>query len=146
MLVCTPEHRILTTSGWCEARALTQGQRVVLGIEGPLYDPTEDELDHLAAFELQFQLTTTTATTLQMRRPADVARAHAFARILGSLYMDGSTSHNEENNSYSGSLHLAHRIDADQAVKDLKLVLGETCKVHNPTTQHNCYRVRSELE
>ena len=51
-LVCTPEHEIRTTDGWCRADALVPGKsQVLLGIEAPLYDPNEDDLAHLDAFE-----------------------------------------------------------------------------------------------
>ena len=52
-LVCTPDHKILTTDGWCRADALVAGKsQVILGLEGPLYSPADDDPAHLAAFEL----------------------------------------------------------------------------------------------
>ena len=54
-LVCTPEHRIRTAEpdGWCRADELVAGEtRVQLGIEGPLYDPSED-LPHCNTFKFK---------------------------------------------------------------------------------------------
>ena len=138
-LICTPEHRIRTTDGWCEAGALVMGQEVMLGVEGPLYDPAEDNPVHLAAFQLEL----TELAPLHMSNAAGVARAHAFARILGSLYTDGSAHERADRNAYNGSLCVGHRIDADQAVKDLALVLGKNYKVKEPADAHNYYTVRA---
>ena len=53
VLTCTPDHLIWTTEGWVRADQLRSKQsRVILGPEAPLYDPTEDESPHLAAFNL----------------------------------------------------------------------------------------------
>ena len=157
-LVCTPEHEIRTTDGWRHADALVKGEsRVLLGVETPLYDPTEDDPAHLAAFELTLDdgvrsirvvllsliITRSLQVTLRMSDPQGVARAHALARILGSLYTDGSVSYNKVNNSFSGALHLSHCIDVDQAKKDLMLVLGECGKVKEPNPKRNYYKVQS---
>lgn len=119
-LVCTPEHRIRSTEGWCEARVLTKGQTVVLGIEGTLYDPAEDNAAHLATFRVELD----SIAPLHMTTAEDVARAHAFARLLGffctkrDVLLCGA-----EVGTYKG-----RRIDADRIAKDVELVTGEQCE------------------
>ena len=57
-LVCTPDHQIKTTDGWVPAGQLVPNKsRVVLGLEAPLYDPSEDDPAHLAAFKLHLPAT-----------------------------------------------------------------------------------------
>lgn len=53
-LVCTPDHEIRTTEGWCRAQDLvSERSRVIMGLDAPLYDPTEDEPFQLQAFEIE---------------------------------------------------------------------------------------------
>ena len=77
-----------------------------------------------------------------MSNPQHIARAHAFARILGWLYTDGTVSYREDSDTFEASLWLGHRIDVDRAVKDITLVLGRCGEVQNSTETRNCYRVR----
>ena len=52
-LVCTPDHQIMTTTGWRRADLLVPNEsKVVLGLDGPHYDPTADRREHVAAFQL----------------------------------------------------------------------------------------------
>ena len=52
-------------------------------------------------------------------------------------------SFREYDNFFVGRLHLGHRIDADQAVKDAPLVVGQCGKLTEPYETHNYYEVRS---
>ena len=52
VIVCTPDHRILTPNGYVEAQALKKDDRVVVGPDAPLYDPAEDLPGHLYRFRL----------------------------------------------------------------------------------------------
>ena len=70
-----------------------------------------------------------------------VARAHAFARVLGYFLTDGSVSL-REGKGYNSSLYMGHRIDAAQAVADIQLAIGgEPCGVREPTADCNTFRV-----
>ena len=155
-LVCTRDHRILTTDGSYRRadELVARESRVVLGLEGPLYNPAEDELAHRTAFKLKLDgfvrsalivllpFTRLLQEPLHMLDRQGIARAHALARILGSLYTDGSASTNET--SFRGKLCLGHAIDATQAEKDVELVTGTTPTVY-PPGETNTYNVRSLL-
>ena len=77
-----------------------------------------------------------------MRDPHDVARAHAFARILGFLYTDGSASFSDKSHGYRGHLYFGHVIDVNQAVNDFELVTGKRLTYATPPEQHNYHMVR----
>ena len=52
-LVCTPDHQVMTTSGWKRADELiARESRVIAGPDAPLYDPAEDDPAHLLAFTI----------------------------------------------------------------------------------------------
>ena len=71
----------------------------------------------------------TAQVTLCMMHPQDIARAHAFARILGYFITDGSMVVSKRWDSYSGKLSLGQQIDVDQALTDIQLVCGTRCAV-----------------
>lgn len=145
-VVCTPEHRIRTTEGWREARSLSKGAKVVLGIEGALYEPHEDDREHLESFNIELL---PTSTTIRMATAAGVRRAHAFARLLGLLYSNAAelVANNEQDNDQKCTIRLllSNHVDAHQAAKDIALVMGEHCEVQQPTTMCNSYSVRETI-
>ena len=78
--------------------------------------------------------------TLRMSNLQEIARAHAFARILGSLYTDGTAKCHK--NSLEGRLILGHAIDAAQAAKDVELVTRKSVTITPPTEKDSYYAVR----
>ena len=76
-----------------------------------------------------------------MRTPRGVAEAHALARILGSLYTDGTARFDETDKVFSGRLYLGHAIDAEQAANDIELVSGSRPTISPPTDQADYFKV-----
>src|SRR5439155_20643016 len=86
-ITCTRNHEILRADGrWVRADALEPGKdRVVMGLEGPLDTPSDDE----RGYELRVGSFNFTMDSAEARQ-----RTLAFARLLGHLLDDGSISVN----------------------------------------------------
>ncbi|MBI3841310.1 MAG: hypothetical protein HY297_05110, partial [Thaumarchaeota archaeon] len=111
-LTCTPDHRVLRSDGrWVRVDELVQGvDRVVVGLEGPLDNPREDEAGYvLRAGHLTFDLET------ELGR----ARTLAFARLLGYLLNDGSISV-----SGQGRMAAGQAMDREMMLNDIELLTG----------------------
>jgi aconitate hydratase len=111
-LICTPDHRILCSDGrWVRADELTLAKdRVVVGLEGPLDKPGDDESGYvLHAGDLTFSMDT----------QRDRARTVAFARLLGHLLGDGSISV-----SGQGRMSVGQAVDREIVLSDIELVTG----------------------
>jgi hypothetical protein len=111
-LVCTPDHRVLRSDGrWVRADGLRLGvDRVVVGLEGPLDKPGDDEAGYvLRVGDL----------TLRMDSQRNRARTLAFARLLGHLLNDGSISRLGQ-----GRMNVGQRIDRERALDDIELITG----------------------
>ncbi|MDE1853761.1 MAG: hypothetical protein KGI38_08460 [Thaumarchaeota archaeon] len=111
-LVCTPDHKVLSSDGrWIRADGLRPGvDRVVVGLEGPLDKPEEDEVGYvLRAGELEFK----------MDSQRERARTLAFARLLGHLLNDGSISRLGQ-----GRMNVGQMIDRERALEDIELLTG----------------------
>src|SRR5260221_12533891 len=111
-LVCTPDHEILCANGrWVRADQLVLGQdRVVVGLEAPLDEPSEDE----AGYALHVGNLTFTMDTSHER-----LRTLAFARLLGHLLSDGSISL-----SGQGRMHVGQAMDREAVLDDVELLVG----------------------
>ncbi|HVB11812.1 MAG TPA: aconitate hydratase AcnA [Nitrososphaerales archaeon] len=111
-LLCTPDHKILCSDGrWVRADELVLGRdRVVVGLEGPLDEPGEDELGYvLSAGNL----------TLMMDTELNRARMLAFARLLGHLLSDGSISVMGQ-----GRMNVGQALDREMVLNDIELITG----------------------
>ena len=111
-LVCTPDHRILCSDGrWVRADELELGRdRAIVGLEGPLDVPGEDEAGYaLLAGDLAFNLGT----------ELDRTRTLAFARLLGHLICDGSISV-----SGQGRMNVGQALDREVVLNDVELLTG----------------------
>ncbi len=109
-LICTPDHRILSSSGrWVRADELLTGKdRVIVGLEGPLDKPGDDESGYaLHAGNLTFSMDT----------PVDRARTLAFARLLGHLHNDGSISVLGQ-----GRMNVGQAVDREMVLNDVELL------------------------
>ena len=114
-LQCTPNHLILTTSGWLRADELrlsnqTSAHRIICGVQGPIdqvepSDQTSQFAFHLPNIDKLF--------TLQHNR----GQVLALAAIIGSLCSDG-TMHTD----LRGVLQLDHIIDVQQATAALDVI------------------------
>jgi aconitase A len=111
-LVCTPDHKILCTDGrWVRADQLVPGEdRVVVGLEAPLDEPSEDEADYvLHVGSLKFTMDTA----------HERLRTLAFARLLGHLLSDGSISL-----SGQGRMNVGQAMDREAVLSDIELLTG----------------------
>ena len=111
-LVCTPDHEILCTDGrWVRADQLVLGQdRVVVGLEVPLDEPSDDEVGYV----LHVGNLTFTMDTSRER-----LRTLAFARLLGHLLSDGSISLLGQ-----GRMHVGQTMDREAVLDDIELLTG----------------------
>ena len=111
-LICTPDHEILCTDGrWVRADELVLGQdRVVVGLEAPLDEPSDDEIGYaLPVGNLMFTMDT----------PHERLRTLAFARLLGHLLSDGSISLLGQ-----GRMHVGQAMDREAVLDDVELLTG----------------------
>ena len=111
-LVCTPDHKILCTDGrWVRADQIVLGQdRVVVGIEAPLDESSDDEVGYaLRVGNLTFAMDTV----------HERLRTLAFARLLGHLLSDGSISLLGQ-----GRMHVGQAMDREAVLNDLELLTG----------------------
>ncbi|MBI3616592.1 MAG: hypothetical protein HY211_08790 [Candidatus Omnitrophica bacterium] len=115
-LVCTPDHKILCAGGrWVRADQLLPGQdRVVVGLEAPLDEPSSDEIPYcLRAGEMRFTMDT----------PQERLRSLAFARLLGHLLGDGSISA-----AGQGRMNVGQAVDREVVLNDIELITGKRPK------------------
>ncbi|MBI2648791.1 MAG: hypothetical protein HYW93_03945, partial [Thaumarchaeota archaeon] len=111
-LICTPDHKILCSDGrWVRADTLVLGKdRVVVGLEGPLDIPGDDESGYvLHAGDLMFSMDT----------QLDRARTLAFARLVGHLLGDGSISVHGQ-----GRMNVGQAVDREMVLNDIELLTG----------------------
>jgi aconitase A len=112
-LVCTPDHEILCADGrWVRADQLVLGKdRVVIGLEAPLDEPSDDEIGYeLQAGDMIFRMDT----------PSERLRTLAFARIVGHLLNDGSISVESQ-----GRMNVGQAVDREVVLKDIELITGK---------------------
>ena len=111
-LTCTPDHRVLCLDGrWVRADELDlRKDRVIVGLDGPLDTPGEDE----SGYALD-------AGNLTFRMDTDIERARtlAFARIIGHLLSDGSISVYDQ-----GRMNVGQAIDRETVLNDVDLLTG----------------------
>ena len=111
-LICTPDHKILRSDGcWVRADELVLGKdRVIVGLEGPLDNPGDDESSYvLHADNLVFRMDTQQARV----------RTLAFARLLGHLLNDGSISALGQ-----GRMTAGQAVDREMILNDVELLTG----------------------
>jgi len=139
-LICTPEHKILTTDGWVEAKDLVVNKSYACcGITPPLVnEEINDE------WELNFVTKTDkkqlkTFFNFNMKNNKEIKKSLAFARICGLLITDGTISKDSQNR-YIGELYTGHEIDLKNILNDLKLICDDD---YNPTSsvKNNSWRV-----
>ncbi len=130
-IVCTPDHRVLTTSGWVEAGQLRPSHRVIAGPDLPLDDDSSD-VDSERAFQAKYD-----ELALSMGTETERERTLAFFRLLGAVCSDGSYSQSEWRGQMRRTMlfHFGTRLDAQRAIADIALLTGgmesKISKSHN---------------
>lgn len=111
-LVCTPDHKVLCSDGrWVRADALEIGKdRLVVGLEGPFDEPSEDESDYVLRAGNMI---------LTMNNQLNRSRMLAFARLLGHLSSDGSISVLGQ-----ARMHAGQAVDREMMLNDIELLTG----------------------
>ena len=142
-LVCTADHRLMTTRGEVRVEQLTDADRVLVAPEGPLVGQQPED------WTLTYTLTEyCKADTVVTSRTTDLAgyqRCMAFARLLGYLITDGTIKTCADGVTIADAvLFLGHELDAQSIGLDVALVLDvhPTAITIDPPTAHDCtYRV-----
>ena len=111
-LICTPDHKILCSDGrWIRADKLVLGKdRVIVGLEGPLDKPGDDESGYVLHVG---------NLTLKMDTQVNRARTLAFSRLLGHLLSDGSISVFGQ-----GRMNVGQAVDREMLLNDIELLTG----------------------
>lgn len=111
-LVCTPDHKILCSDGrWVRADELEIGRdRLVIGLEGPLDEPSEDESNYVLHAG---------GMTLTMDNQQNRSRMLAFARLVGHLLGDGSISVLGQ-----ARMNAGQALDRELMLNDIELLTG----------------------
>lgn len=134
-LRCTPNHKIMTTSGWIEAGSLLPKHKwdgkllqenddfskVLIGLELPE--------DMISSDEIEWNILDYNLNNLENRE-----KALAFSRVLGYILSDGSISmySNKFNKElYSCKVSIGTLIDAKIFVNDIKLITNFEPKITN---------------
>ena len=129
-LVVTPDHRILTTEGWCQAQHLRPGHSTaIIGSDPPSYDPAEDRADERTA-EWSFDCSESLQFVLDFATPVSRSRSLAFFGLLGYLITDGTLSADGR-----GGFYLRHELDVAALQADVQLLTGTTpaCRMMGKT-------------
>ena len=135
-LECTPDHRVLTTKGWMEARHIPINDpacRVLVGAEGVL--------DEVAPGDSTFSLELP-HSDVTLNLGADRKKVFAFVRLLGRALASDHMRQQSLNQSHA-TLQFGHPLDAESAIRDLEL-LGQRPTVHDATgvtSSNNAYQL-----
>jgi threonyl-tRNA synthetase len=139
-LVCTPEHRILTTNGWIEAQNLViKESEILCGPSFPLVSQEINE-DWKLIFKTETDKTKETKEfSFNMRTQENIAKSLAFARLCGIIITDGTIG-KDNKNIYHCEIYTGHNIDLRNIMADIKLVFGD---MYNNTfgKKRNLWRV-----
>lgn len=118
-IVCTSDHKFLTTSGWKEAKDIDYEDEIVCGIENTFDKKYDDESEFiLGAGEHVFT----------MQDNVERQKTLAFARLLGFVLSDGCISKCDEVAFYPGNM-----TDAQSIIKDIHFIDGRIPKISKNT-------------
>jgi hypothetical protein len=130
LLVCTPDHPVLTAQGeWVEASDLVVGtSSVVTAAAYPVRSRSTLDGWSLDVPPLGY--------ALSLDGGLSGERTLAFSRLLGYLLSDGKVDRPDP--TAAAVLHLDHSLDAAQAVAEVALLTGTTPVIHR---SHKTYDV-----
>ena len=138
-LVCTADHRVMTSRGEVRVQDLdVRTDRVLSAATGPAV------VDAAVDWTLTYDLiddercdgtTNTTHVQLSLLQPVERARALAFARLLGYSAAQASTH---------GQMGVRQRLDKDAILRDIQLCMGNgvTVTTYPPDSHSKRWRVR----
>ena len=139
-LVCTPDHRVITTRGEVRVCDLQlHSDRILSAPTGPLDRPTaaeEWDFYYLLSHEGVEKV-----VRLNMSRPSERARILSFARVLGYMCSGGGALHDD----MRAELFMRHRLDKDSMLSDLLLCIGQIpahITIRPPSDRRDSWRIR----
>ncbi len=124
-LICTPEHQILTTAGWIEAKDLIIEKSEILC--GPLYPLINQEIDNEWELIIKTETEKTKEITefrFNMKTHENISKSLAFARLCGIIITDGTIT-KDNKNRYNCEIYTGHNIDLKNIMTDLKIAFGD---------------------
>lgn len=117
-IICTKDHKFLTTEGWTEAQYLTNNHKIICGPENTFDEKCDKEKD----FELN-----TPFMNFDMKSWDNRQKFLAFSRLMGFVLSDGTINEGEIA-IYPGSI-----IDANALCDDINLITGMYPKINKNT-------------
>jgi threonyl-tRNA synthetase len=124
-LICTPEHKILTTTGWVEAQNLViKESEVLCGPSYPIINQTIDPNWELVIKTETDKTKETTEFKFNMKTLENIEKSLAFARLCGIIITDGTIG-KDSKNRYNCEIYTGHNIDLKNIMTDLKLAFGD---------------------
>ena len=120
-ITCTPEHKLLSSNNvWIKANELVVNDtRLKCSVKYPTID-IKEEMQKCNNWSLHIS----NSLILKTNTQEEYLKSMAFARILGYLITDGYIS--IKGNSYNGYIYLAHQIDVQRLLSDMKLFIPIT--------------------
>ena len=122
-LVCTPDHRILTTHGWKQAEDIQIGVDFVHCTPmPPSFEPTQDDNQQASAWSL-----TIGDMVFSAANQMELLKSQAMARVMGYLLTDGCIT--KGTFSMYGNLFMGTKLDTSSMIEDIHLAFGHVCNV-----------------
>jgi hypothetical protein len=135
-LVCTEDHRIMTNSGWKEAKELDPNDLIMYNIPMPQDIPDKDELDWILTMSYQTKSDCYERLTLTMDSDHERQRTLAFARILGYIVSAGwSCTVQNSPPEYRAAVAFGTAIDTQGFINDIATLLDCTKVSYNTTAK-----------
>ena len=135
-LRCTPDHRIMTTTGWVEAQDLISKHKW----DGTTLSINENNSKIVGGLELPEDTVcpkekTWSLLDYNMKTQTNREKALAFSRVLGFVLTDGTISKyvtkHDNKLRYSSSVNLGCMISANLFLKDIELLCGKVPQIRN---------------
>jgi DNA-directed RNA polymerase beta subunit/intein/homing endonuclease len=133
-IICTPEHKILMTSGvWKNAKDIIIGgeDKFTVSINNPFVNMEQEIV------ECQGWCLNVGNMILKTDTMANYLKTLAFSRVIGYLLTDGTISM-KKSGQIIGYIYLGHMLDVKSILEDIKLL----CDIKQRTFEHkNLYAV-----
>ncbi len=134
-VVCTPDHRILTTGGWKEAKDVILGKdSIVSSHTYANFQPDQKDIEEALSWSF-----TLGKRTYRSNTPDELSKSQAFARVLGYLVTDGSLT--TGNHSIYARLFLGTTLDVESMIIDIRTAFDIEVVPKKQTGSTNGYTI-----
>jgi hypothetical protein len=118
-LICTPNHKILTTNGYIEAKDLINNKTDIISYS---QNPIKQNIifDNWILITESYKFFNTNLL--------DTLKNSAYARILGYLITGGKLFFNKLKNRYVAYLYINYKIDRNKIISDIELICKQKPK------------------